>query len=178
MRPIKDLMASLAALTESNVKTVRKTVESPPRLSIIDVLQICTGHSPCVCSNTVARLQEQYDGLSDKITEFQFPGARQRKTPITCMEGITQIIMLLPGKAVGRVRKDAAPVLVRYLEGDLTLVDEIAQNHLHQQEMDEDDPRRIFGEHVESERVKSAREELTLAELEGALKRRRVESIQ
>ena len=46
------------------------------------------------------------------------------------------------------------------------------------EEMDEGDPRRIFSEHTESERVKRAREDLTIAELEGALKRRRVESIQ
>ena len=178
MRPIKDLMASLTALTESSVKTVRKTAESPPRLSVIDVLQVVTGHSPTVCSHTLKTLQEQYDGLSDKITEFHFPGTRQRKTPVTCMEGITQIVMVLPGKAGRRVRKEAASVLVRYLGGDLSLVEEIARNHMAQQEMDDDDPARLSGQHVESERVKRAREDLTIVEFEGALKRRRVEKLQ
>ena len=42
------------------------------------------------------------------------------------------------------------------------MVDEIARNHLSQQELDEDDPARIFGQAVESERVKRAREEVTL----------------
>ena len=45
------------------------------------------------------------------------------------MEGITQIIMVLPGKAGRRVRTEAASVVVRYLGGDLTMVDEIAATH-------------------------------------------------
>ena len=65
------------------------------------------------------------------------------------------------------------------------MVDEIAKNRLTQQELDEDDPARIFGQAVESDQVKRAREEVTLGELQvqlaeqaGALKRRRIESIQ
>ena len=66
----------------------------------------------------------------------------------------------------------------------MSMVDEIARNHLAQMDIDEDDPARIFGQTVESERVKRAREDVTMAELDvqlaeqqGALKRRRIESI-
>ena len=93
--------------------------------------------------------------------------------------------MILPGRAAAIVRKQAASVLVRYLGGDLTMVAEIAQNRLSQEEMSEDDPARIFGQTVECEAIKRKREELTLAEIElqlceqaGALKRRRTESVQ
>ena len=65
------------------------------------------------------------------------------------------------------------------------MVEELARNHLSQQELDEDDPARIFGQAVESDAIKRKREEVTLAELdlqlaeqEGAWKRRRIESIQ
>ena len=68
------------------------------------------------------------------------------------------------------------------------MVEELARNHLTQQELDEDNPARIFGqtvEIVESDAVKRKREEVTLAELElqlceqaGALKSRRIESVQ
>ena len=91
------------------------------------------------------------------------------------------------------MRKDAARVLVRYLGGDLTMVDGIAQNRLTQEELKEDHPARIFGQTVEhgqgaeqeeSEAIKRKREEVTLSELElqlceqsGALKRRRIEPI-
>ena len=64
------------------------------------------------------------------------------------------------------------------------MVDEIARNHLTQTELDEDSPARIFGQTVESERVKRMREQVTIAELEvqlaeqeGARKRRRIESV-
>ena len=40
------------------------------------------------------------------------------------------------------------------------MVDEIARNHLTQQELDENDPARIFGQTVESDQVKRKREEL------------------
>ena len=71
------------------------------------------------------------------------------------------------------------------------MVEEIARNKLTQEELAEDNPNhplRIFGEtveHEESEAIKRKREEVTLGELElqlceqaGALKRRRIESIQ
>ena len=93
--------------------------------------------------------------------------------------------MLLPGRAAAHIRKQAASTLVRYLGGDLSMVNEIASNHLTQQELDENDPGRIFGQTVESDAVKRKREEVALAELEvqlaeqdGARKRRRIESIQ
>jgi len=93
--------------------------------------------------------------------------------------------MLLPGRAAANVRKQAASTLVRYLGGDMSMVEEIARNHLTQQQLEEDDPARIFGQAVESDAIKRKREELTLAELgvqlaeqECARKRRRIESIQ
>ena len=60
----------------------------------------------------------------------------------------------------------------------MSLVEEVARNHLVQEELDEEQPARIFGQAVESERAKRAGEEVTIAELDGQLKRRRIESIQ
>ena len=93
--------------------------------------------------------------------------------------------MILPRKAPGSIRKQAANCLVRYLGGDRSLVDEIARNHIDQQALDEDEPARLFGQTVESESIKRNREEVVLSEPEmqlcdqaGALKRRRIESVQ
>ena len=65
------------------------------------------------------------------------------------------------------------------------MIDEIPRNSLAQQELNDDAPARLFGQAVDSEAVKRKREEVTLPELElqvceqaGALKRRRIESIQ
>ena len=65
------------------------------------------------------------------------------------------------------------------------MVDELYNNHFRQQELDENDPARIFGQTIESDAVKRKRESVLIAELdlqfaeqEGALKRRKIESIQ
>ena len=56
--------------------------------------------------------------------------------------------------------------MVRYAGGDISLVEEVARNHVVQQELDEDDPARLFGQQVESDAIKRNREEVTLSELE------------
>ena len=67
---------------------------------------------------------------------------------MTDAEGIIQIIMLLPGRAAAIARKSAANVIVRYLGGDLSLVDEVMANRQIQAELDPEHPARIFGESV------------------------------
>ena len=61
--------------------------------------------------------------------------------------------MLLQGKQAARVRRQAAELLVRYLGGDLALVDEVCRIRGFQEEMAAQRPedlRRIFGEAVEA----------------------------
>jgi hypothetical protein len=109
---------------------------------------------------------------------FKFSGRGQKETPVTDARGIVDIIMVLPGKAAASVRRQASNVLVRYLGGDPTLVEEIAANRFAQEELSETDPNncfRIFGQTIESEAIKRKREELTLLELEGRAKKARVE---
>ena len=54
---------------------------------------------------------------------------------------------------------------MRYVGGDLTMVDEISRNNLAQQELDEDAPARLFGHAAESEAIKQKREEATLSDV-------------
>ena len=185
MRAISDLMASLNSITDQTVRHIRKTAETPPRVSVLDVIGIVTGHSPTVCSHTLQSLLQNYPEVGPRLSNFKFSGRGQRETHVADAYVITEIIMVLPGRAAGSVRKAAASVLVRYLGGDTSIIDEIAQNHLDQQELDEDHPARIFGQTVESDTVKRKREEVLVSELDlqlceqaGALKRRKIESIQ
>ena len=93
---------------------------------------------------------------------------------MTDARGIIDIIMVLPGKAAASIRKQAADVLVRYLGGDPTLVQEIAANRFTQEELSEADPNNSFrfcGQTIESEAIKRKREELTLLELDGRAKK-------
>jgi len=185
MRAIVDLMATLSQLSDGAVRGVRRTTEDPPRVSVLDVISAVTGLDSGNSSNCYNRLREQFPEVSSLCSLFRFPGRGQRDTPITCVKGVVTVVMLLPGRAAAHVRKQAASTLVRYLGGDLSMVDEIAKNHLSQQDLDEEDPARLFGQVVESEALSRKREavqlgelELQLAEQAGALKRRRIESIQ
>lgn len=178
MRPISDLMASLMELTDGTVNQIRKTAEDPPRISVYDVLQLVTGCSAANCTTVFTRLGHNFPDVLTSCSNFKFSGRGQKETPVTDARGIVDIIMLLPGKAAASVRRQASNVLVRYLGGDPTLVEEIAANRFAQEELSETDPNncfRIFGQTIESEAIKRKREELTLLELEGRAKKARVE---
>ena len=176
MRQIPDLMLCLQQLNDNTVRQIRKTAENPPRVSVIDTVALITGHSPTVCSHTLQRLKESYPEVGSDWSNFRFAGRGQRDTPVSDARGIVEVIMILPGRAASHVRKAAADVMVRYLGGDPALVEEIAANRLRQEDMDENDAARLFGQTVESEALKRKREELTMVELEGRLKRARVQA--
>ena len=176
MRQIPDLMLCLQELNEGTVRQIRKTAEDRPRVAVYDVLQVVTGCSANNCSNVYQRLSQSSEGLTG-CSSFRFPGRGQwKETPVAEVRTIVEIIRVLPGRAAARVRKAAADVMVRYLGGDPSLVQEVAANRLRQEDMDEDDPARIFGQTVESEALRRKREEVALVELEGRAKRARVQA--
>ena len=148
LQNIPDLMMSMAELHEDSVQRVRKTAECPPRVSVYDVLGAITGYAPEDRHKLFQRLCEQFPEVRAICTNFKFPGRGQRDTPVTDAEGITQIIMLLPGRAAAIARQSAANVVVRYLGGDVSLVREIMANRQMQAELEPDHPASIFGQSV------------------------------
>ena len=118
-------------------------------------------------AEVLQRLKEAYPEVGQDLSNFRFAGRGQRDTPVADSRGIVEIIMVIPGRAAARVRKAAADVMVRYLGGNPSLVEEVAANRLRQEDMDEDDPARLFGQAVESEALKRKREEVAMIELDG-----------
>jgi hypothetical protein len=164
MQNIPDLMVSMAELDEDSVQQIRKTAESPPRVSVYDVLGSVTGYAQDNRDKLFQRLCEQFPEVRMICTYFKFPGRGQRDTPVTDAEGITQILMLLPGRAAAIARQSAANVVVRYLGGDTSLVREIMANRDMQAQLEPDHPASIFGQSVrqgplphEIEMVRNAR---------------------
>ncbi len=126
MRQIPDLMLGLQELNEGTVRQIRKTAEDPPRGAVYDVLQVVTGCPAYTCSTRWKRLQESFPDVSTSCANFKFSGRGQVATPVTDAKGIVEIIMVLPGRAAAKVRRAAADVMVRYLGGDPSLVEEVA----------------------------------------------------
>lgn len=126
---------------------IRKTNENPPRISIHDLIEVVTGQKD---RHIWDRMKIQYPEVVAQNHTFKFPGRGQNNTPVTDAKGVVVIINLLPGQKAAQFRLQYADVIVRYLGGDLSLIDEIQRNNEIQQELEEDNPVRLFGEHVKS----------------------------
>ena len=92
--------------------------------------------------------------VSPNCRKYRFRGRGQRLTPVMAdTRSIVELILALPGRHAARVRRQAAKLLVRYLGGDLSLVDEVCALRGLQEELAvraPEDPARAFGEAVEA----------------------------
>jgi len=85
-------------------------------------------------------------------------GARQRDTPVADARGLVTILNLLPGKKAAEFRAKSADIIVRYLGGDETLIQEIKDIRELQEELrnaEPEHPARIFGDTIERERQRA-----------------------
>ena len=143
----------LTALLGRGVTRLRKTDETPPRISVIDVAVALGGYDANSASTAVRRIREIYEGLDGKIADFKFPGRGQRSTPVTDARGAVELALLLPGRHAARIRRKAADLLVRWLGGDCGIIAEVCALRGVQEELAAcapEDPLRIFGEDVEA----------------------------
>lgn len=111
-------------------KSVRVTNENPKRVSVFDVIKIVSDvDNP---RQTFDALCARHEEVILRTYNFKFPGAGQRATPVTDVSGLMHIINLLPGENAARFRAGTVNLLVRFLGGDTTLVDEVmAINEAH-----------------------------------------------
>lgn len=102
--------------------------------SVIDVLM-------CVCftgdngkltltarvnaSKYYQRLCSEYDEVKTFCLNFRFPGPGQRDTPVAGRKGMIRIIQLLRGKRAAKFRESLAGLMVRYLDADMGLAENI-----------------------------------------------------
>ena len=112
-----DVPTQLAALLGREIFRIRKTDETPPRVSIIDVVMAVTGGSQHDAARSLRRLSDQYPEVGPNWSHLKFKGKGQRDTCVTDAKGIVEVIMLLPGQQAARVRRQAAELLCRYLGG-------------------------------------------------------------
>ena len=152
-----DVLCELAQLVGMETICIRKTDESPPRVSVIDVAVAVTGHDANYASEAVRNIRKKCPDIHERIGDHAFLDARGRKcgknTPVIDVSGIVEIIMLLPGEQAAQVRRQAAELLVRYLTSDLAIISEINAIRIYQKHLadkEPNNPRRLFGESVEA----------------------------
>ena len=66
--------------------------------------------------------------LLNLVQYNQFPGARQRETPVMTIRGLQRLLMILGGKVAEAFRTEALNILQRYLDGDHSMCQEISEN--------------------------------------------------
>ena len=93
------------------------------RISVYDGIAYTTGHKNPrqVWNELSARLPE----VVQKTDNFQFPGRGQRETPVATLQVFLEILITLPGRIAAEVREKAVRTLIRVMNGDPSLVDEI-----------------------------------------------------
>lgn len=104
---------------------IRKTEDN--HVSVIDVIEAMTGNNMDYSAQMFRRLCGQFPEVRANCTNWQFPGERQRITPVTDAHGMIEIMFLLPGKRAAQFRKEAAKLIVGYLNADITIADDILQ---------------------------------------------------
>ena len=114
MENIPDLMTSLAGLDDSTVTLIRKTGDC--RVSAADVISVITGASRRDSVQTFKRMCVAFPEMLPNLTEYKFPGRGQRKATAIGIEGVKQLLQLLPGDVTDVVRYSAVRVLMQYLE--------------------------------------------------------------
>ena len=62
----------------------------------------------CKNANNAARdvafVKDRHPEVTQKLSDFRFPGQGQRKTTVTCAQGMVELVLLLPGRHAARVR--------------------------------------------------------------------------
>ena len=75
-----DIPTQLAALLGRRTVQIRKTNETPPRISIIDVAIAVTGKIHHDAAQDYRRLLNQYPDVGPNCFHLKFPGRGQRDT--------------------------------------------------------------------------------------------------
>jgi hypothetical protein len=120
------LHGQLVLVGEYSGVRMRLTDHTPPTISILDLIAAVTG---CVNpSDTWEDVSKFVPDVQTEVTYHQFKGRGQRKTPVINARGAVMIMNYLQGPRAARFRTFCADVVVRYLEGDESLVGEIRRN--------------------------------------------------
>lgn len=100
-------------------------ITSDGRISVYDGIRFTTGHkNPWQVWNDHLEL---FPVFLHKTEEYKFPlrGGAGRSTPVATLQVFLEIVTTLPGSIASMIREKAVSVLIRAMNGDPTLIDEI-----------------------------------------------------
>ena len=138
---------------------------------VFDLIEVATGHSRNAARDTWVTMKRENSAESFcSVFPVRFPGL-QRETPGAKAAQVVEIIMALPGVKARQFRKNAAKVLVRYLGGDVTLLEEVQVNARR-----EDGPSQFFQAEVTRQHQPMQIEDREMKMMEMHLEMKRLET--
>jgi hypothetical protein len=150
---LRDQLAALLNVRAESMPRIRVTPDDRKLPALSDITQIITGLNARNSVDAMRRLFEKYPAIFANCEHFHFSGQGQRPTYIPkSLAVLIEFIMLLPGQKAAALRTEVARIFVRYLGGDLGLIDEVRELRRVQEHLAEIDPtdwRRTFGETIE-----------------------------
>jgi len=93
------------------------------RIAVYDGITFATGHKNP--RQVWSELEEKFPEVVRKSDNFQFPGQGQRETPVATLQVFLEILTILPGRLSATVREESVRTLIRAMNGDASLVEEI-----------------------------------------------------
>jgi hypothetical protein len=98
------------------------------RISVFDFIRVVGGQKNP--KDTWNEIQKKYKNEIVGFSDYSQFG-KTKKTPVINVQGMVKLLFWLPGEMAKQFRAKSAEVMVRYLGGDLTLINEIKQIDNH-----------------------------------------------
>lgn len=145
--------------------TVRTTGEGrDKKFSLIDVAMLVSGKASCHAGQDIKKVCNDYEAVIQNVDHCQFPGERQRPTPIADLKTTLLVVLRLRSKVAQKLSAKVIDVFVRYVGGDPELAKEVLDNREFQEYLagkQPAHPARAFGEVVEEAEEAETDEEET-----------------
>jgi hypothetical protein len=122
----KDARSQLAELLGRPMTRMRTTPDG--KIALIDITMIFTDLINDQAGLAVRRLLEAHPDVRSTISNFKFPGRGQKAIDVAPLATAIEFAFLLPSKKAAAVRRQAAQLLVRFVGGDLSLVDDVMRS--------------------------------------------------
>jgi hypothetical protein len=99
-------------------------ITSDKQISVFDFIKVVGGQVKP--KNVWYELEKKYKNEVALFSgHFKFKGPGQKDTPVINVQGMVKLLFWLPGETAKQFRSKSAETMIRYLGGDLTLIDEI-----------------------------------------------------
>lgn len=121
----------MSNLIISELENAEIRVTEDERYSVFDFIQVVGNYKVSGVRKAWSRIIERYPEICDQITQYSFGGrgGAAKKTPVIDKQGLLYILGVLPGALGHKYRQEAAKLVCRYLDADITLAEEVVDRN-------------------------------------------------